>query len=580
MIHRIFSDLASFKEIRLHSGLNIILAEKSRQATDRQTRNGAGKSSLIELVHFVLGADCNRDCVFKAAQIKEHWFGLEFDLGGKRFTASRTASNARSVRLDGQPGDNGQLFATEKLIAIKDWRDHLGKQVFGLSAEEDRCTFGPTFRSLFPYFARRERTSGFLEPELHDRKQPPWNSQVAVSYLLGLDWGICQRLQEVRVKEKAVKQLRAAAKTGILGKAIPSAAELKSRLIVSERRDAVLLDRIATFRVLPEYQEREQEAASLTLQLRELSNEDTLDRTQIESLEAALAEETTPDGHDVAKLYAEANVVLPEAVKRRFEEVSRFHRSIIENRHAHLQAEIEAARRRISAREQEKRGLDERRAQIMALLQAHGALEQLTRLQEELSRSQAETEALRHALDMANRLANADADVKVERADLYRRLLNDHREQSALIEEAVVIFADLSSALYERPGTFAIDPTQNGPEFHVEIPARLSKGINNMQIFCFDLMLMEFCSRRRQGPGFLIHDSHLFDGVDARQVGKALRLGAECAERQGWQYIVTMNSDDLRKAELPTDFEVTDKILDVGMTDEGESGGLFGIRFD
>src|SRR5258705_9960023 len=45
--------------------------------------------------------------------------------------------------------------------------------------------------------------------------------------------------------------------------------------------------------------------------------------------------------------------------------------------------------------------------------------------------------------------------------------------------------------------------------------------------FCFDLMLTEMNIRRGRGPGFLIHDSHLFDGVDERQVAKALQLGAE-----------------------------------------------------
>jgi uncharacterized protein YydD (DUF2326 family) len=47
-----------------------------------------------------------------------------------------------------------------------------------------------------------------------------------------------------------------------------------------------------------------------------------------------------------------------------------------------------------------------------------------------------------------------------------------------------------------------------------------------MQIFFFDLMLTEISLKSGPGPGFLIHDSHLFDGVDERQVAKALQLGA------------------------------------------------------
>jgi uncharacterized protein YydD (DUF2326 family) len=47
------------------------------------------------------------------------------------------------------------------------------------------------------------------------------------------------------------------------------------------------------------------------------------------------------------------------------------------------------------------------------------------------------------------------------------------------------------------------------------------------------------------GPGFLIHDSHLYEPVDGRQFARALRIGAEYAEEIGIQYIVTLNSDEL-----------------------------------
>ena len=78
---------------------------------------------------------------------------------------------------------------------------------------------------------------------------------------------------------------------------------------------------------------------------------------------------------------------------------------------------------------------------------------------------------------------------------------------------------------------------------------------------------------------FLIHDSHLFDGVDGRQVVRALRVGAENAQKLGFQYIVTMNEDDAFK-ETEEGFNLNDYILDVKLTDATDDGGLFGIRFD
>ncbi len=100
-----------------------------------------------------------------------------------------------------------------------------------------------------------------------------------------------------------------------------------------------------------------------------------------------------------------------------------------------------------------------------------------------------------------------------------------------------------------------------------------------MQIFCFDMMLTLLSLKRRRCPGFLIHDSHLFDGVDERQVGKALALGAQLAEQYGFQYIVTLNTDDI-PSELPSGFRVEDHTLEVRLSDSTEDGGLFGFRFD
>jgi uncharacterized protein YydD (DUF2326 family) len=99
-----------------------------------------------------------------------------------------------------------------------------------------------------------------------------------------------------------------------------------------------------------------------------------------------------------------------------------------------------------------------------------------------------------------------------------------------------------------------------------------------MQIFCFDMMLTLLSIERGRSPGFLIHDSHLFDGVDERQVGTALALGARLAEEHGFQYIVSLNTDDV-PSEVPEGFNINDHILDVRLSDSTDDGGLFGFRF-
>jgi len=112
-----------------------------------------------------------------------------------------------------------------------------------------------------------------------------------------------------------------------------------------------------------------------------------------------------------------------------------------------------------------------------------------------------------------------------------------------------------------------------------EIHGARSQGIKNMQIFCFDMMLLSLSAKRKISPGFLIHDSHLFDGVDGRQVTRALRIGAETAKELGFQYVVTMNEDDAFK-EKEEGFDLNDYLLPIKLTDSTEMCGSFDIRFD
>lgn len=100
-----------------------------------------------------------------------------------------------------------------------------------------------------------------------------------------------------------------------------------------------------------------------------------------------------------------------------------------------------------------------------------------------------------------------------------------------------------------------------------------------MQIFCFDMMLMQICARRKIGPGFVVHDSHIFDGVDNRQIAKALQIGATLAQQYQFQYIVTMNSDMAPDGKIGG-FDISEFVVPTRLLDDGKDGGLFGLRFN
>lgn len=579
MIHQLASELPSFKTLRFGPGLNIILADKSEGATDRQSRNGAGKTSLIELVHFLFGADVRRQSIFRGPPLSEWTFTGVVDFGGTAISVARSGS--RPGRILVRAEDDANIVDSEsshREVSNAKWKNMLGELCFGLPAEAED-SWRPSFRSLFSLVARRQQEGAFQRPVQHSTKQQPWDQQVSICYLLGLDWAIPARFQELKAQERVVRELRRAARSGELGRYFGRAADLRTGLTVSEDHSDRLRERLDDFRVVPEYGELQQEANHITAEINDLSVENVADQELVRELRASLADEDAPDFEDLAKLYDEAGIVLPDMPRRRLEQVERFHRTVVANRRSHLAAEIGSAERRIEQRSERQARIDHRRRQLMGILRSGGALEHYTALREELGRIEARSESLRHRLHTVEQLERAKTEQDLERSRLVQVLRDDIQERDDIVREAILSFERLSESLYERAGSLTIADTPTGPDFEVHIDAERSKGITNMQIFCFDLMLTEVCVRRGRSPGFLIHDSHLFDGVDERQVAKALQLGAERAEREGFQYIVTLNSDSMPREGFGHGFDVESYIVGTRLTDAVDSGGLFGLRF-
>lgn len=585
MIHRIYSDLKSFKEVHFQSGLNVMLADKTPEATDRHTRNGSGKSSLVQLIHFLMGANCDKDSLFKTDALRHSVFGMEVDLANALVEIQRSGQKASKVKIIGETEKWPLTPPWEKksgdtVLSNTNWRDVLGSLLFGLpdDTEDSNTKYKPSFRSLFSYFVRRQDSGAFMLPHKQANMQQTWDEQVALSYLLGLDWTVPQQLQYVRERERVLRELKKAAGEGAFGTIIGTSAEVRTKLIVAEERTRRLREDVEKFQVLNEYRELEEEASKLTKQMSELSNGNLIDREAVLEMEESIVSEEAPSFDDLERLYQEAGVALPDVALRRIKDVRFFHEGVVSNRKSYLQGEIQAAEQRMTERTREMERLSKRRSEIMELLQSHGALDQHTKIQTELARIEAQTESLRQQLATAEQLEGGKTELDIERAQIQLRLKQDHQEQEDVIRKAILTFENISSSLYEKAGSLQIEETANGPKFEVRIQGAKSKGINNMQIFCFDLMLMILCTERGIGPRFLVHDSHLFDGVDDRQVARALYLGAQAAEKHGFQYIVTMNSNDL-PTHYPDDFEIESYILPLRLTDATEDGGLFGIRF-
>ena len=101
MIRRVGSDRGYFKTLNFKPGLNVLLAEKSEGATDRQSRNGAGKTSFIELVHFLFGANADAKSIFRSEALIDWTFDVAVNIGGEEFSISRSGKRPSRIYING-----------------------------------------------------------------------------------------------------------------------------------------------------------------------------------------------------------------------------------------------------------------------------------------------------------------------------------------------------------------------------------------------------------------------------------------------------------------------------------------------
>lgn len=582
MIRAIRCDQPSFRAVEFEAGFNVVLATRTLSATDKDSRNGAGKTTLIEIVHFCLGGSADKKNRLMAKPLHGWTFALELDLRGKTYTVSRNTAEPKRVIVEGDFSDwpvkpREDRNSGAHMLSATQWTDVLGWLTFDLPAQAKMDSFEPSFRSLFSYFARRGRDA-FSTPFEHHRKQLDWDKQVNNALLLGLSWEYPAKLQRLKDQEKVVSQLRAAIKAGTFPNLLGTVGELDAQRVRLEEVTRRRAEELRTFRVHPQYIEYQDQANVLQSTIRQLNQENASERAMLSFYEESLVEERPAETAKLARVYREAGVSWPEGVARRLEDVQAFHEQLVANRKAFLEAELSRLERAIILRSEEVVRLSNQRAELMEVLNSHGALAEYAVLQRLQSDETARLAAVNERIANRKKIEEIKSQCRIEREQLQILARSFYEERRAQREKAISLFNSFSQALYSRPGELVVDVVDSGYKFNVEIERQDSQGVEQMKVFCYDLTIATLWAGRNAGPGFLIHDSTIFADVDERQKAHALELAARTAEANRFQYICCLNSDGVPATDFSQGFDLQPHVR-IELTDEGQAGGLLGIRY-
>jgi uncharacterized protein YydD (DUF2326 family) len=579
MIKRLSSNHPSFKPLEFSAGFNVILADRTQESSKRDSRNGLGKSTLIEIIHFCLGANTSKGKGLLVEALQGWEFTLELEVNGTGLTVTRQVDQPNAFFVSGDTSCLPLQPTMRKGVlsyGLKEWTGLLGHLFYRLPIEAEG-KYQPSFRSLVSYSIRQGKDA-FTTPFEHHRKQVEWDKQVNNAFLLGLAWSDAAELQLLKDRKKALEGLRKAAKTGVVRGFVGTLGELETRRVGLQNKANADAESLANFKVHPQYEDIRIQSNQMTEEIHSAANQNNADQRMLSLYEKALTEENAPVPNAIEKLYAEAGVALPGMTMRRIEDVQAFHHEIIRNRKDFLAAEVSRLKRAIEERTRLIEEKTNARAKGMTVLQTHGALEEYTLIQRRHLDTLSELNAIVASIDNLKSCETGLSRLKIDQEVLQQKARRDYDERRNLWEKAIVLFNGFTERLYNAAGKLLIDVGPTGFKFNVEIERSGSTGVGNMQVFCYDLTVASLWAEKSPSPKLLVHDSAIFDGVDERQRALALELAAKEAAAKNFQYICTLNTDEVPTAEFPSGFTLTGYVR-ATLTDADVSGTLLGIWF-
>jgi uncharacterized protein YydD (DUF2326 family) len=397
---RVYSNKESFKTVKFNeNGLNFIIArQKEPGASEKgKTYNGVGKSLLVRIIHFCLGAKVNAYKSF-CDNLPGWEFYLDFSIDRKTYTAKRSTGNPKRIVLNG------------KELTLTKFNEKMETLLFNIPQDMSYLSF----RSLVPFFIRPRKES-YVSYDKPGKVGSQYQTALYNSFLLGLDVFLAQKKFNLKKEQDRIKDLESNFKNDtLLRDFFTGDKDVRLTLVDLEERIKKIDEDLSGFKVAEDYNEIQIEADRIEKELFSLNNKVILIQNNINKIDKSLEIETTTNKNDIKSVYEEANIHFSENLLKTLDELEIFYDKLITNRKKRL---LEQKNKLIS---------DEKsKMKVVKNLQ-----NQLDKLMNYLGDHQ--------ALDVFVALSNKSSDLKAERDNLkkYQDLQEEYKENERQLEKS------------------------------------------------------------------------------------------------------------------------------------------------
>lgn len=554
------ANMDSFHNITFKDGLNVIMGKPTHKniIDKKATTNGIGKSLLIKIIDFCLGAKAIREW---EEPLKDWVFTLEILIDEQSYKISRAVGEQNIIQFN------------EERISLAKFKERM-ENLLSLAVDF-------SFRSIISRFLRKGKVA-YNNYLTFVPKEKPSSTLLILAYLLGLDYTLCQKKillkkamdsnQDIlsrSQKDPAFREL-----FGISNNDIEL--ELSNIEFEMER----LEDEIRQNNYAENYSDIQEKANKISDFLDSLNNRKFLLENRIAIIEEALSRNVTVDLQEVYDLYDSVSLHFNDKLKRSLFEVEEFHKKLYTSRKEMLSKDLLAIKNELSSIlvqiEKQNKLLDEN----LAFLKSHSAMDKyvatvrqidflMTKKKELMRVSNIEKEIKTKIEQNKKDFATSNIDAQVYLDSIQRQK-----------DEIGKQFVNLAKLFYENKKSALVIKVNDGDnQIRFNIDARITSdgadGIQEIITFCFDWVVL---NQNITKQSFIYHDSLLLANVERRQKEILFELiSSLCGNEK--QYIINVNEDQIDGFNDKTKQIVYDNTILV-LTDESATSKLLGIEVD
>lgn len=567
---RLYSNKTSFHTVDFKPGVNLIVgsATTKNKNDTKKTYNGVGKSLLIKIIDFCLA--CEAVTEFSAKLID--WdFTLEFEVGGKKYISTRSTSKQQRITLNGEE------------MSIDAFRDFFVDKIFGITEPVHYLTW----RSLISRFLRPRKES-YVHFNSTSAKETPYSKLINTSYLLGLDIGLIQRKKELKVELDRIDTMKMSLENDeIFQKYFTQDKDVDIEVVDLEDKVKTLKVFLESFQVSDSYYDIQQEADKLKYDGQQIKNRITLLQNSIIQIDKTIEIKSDVTPETIVKLYSEAKQHLQKAVIKTLEEVNDFHTTLTRERKERLLSEKKQLFSEVETLEKKRKDAGDKLNEHLKFLGKHKALDEFVAVNTKLSDLNISLEKLKSYKGLLQEYQNKTDEIGIIFSEENIKTNNYLTEAHSLTEKNINTFRLLSKRFYDDKAG-GIEVKQNKGinqvrfDINVHIDDDTSDGVNEVKIFCFDMTLL--LTRHTHSVRFILHDSRLYSNIDPRQRATLFRLCDEYSTKGKFQYIATVNEDQIESVREHYSKDEYKKIIGdnriLDLTDESEESRLLGVHLN